>query len=153
MMQPHSELDPKTSLKVTRTIRASAERVFDAFVVPELRRQWWAVQPGDRCTVCEIDGRVGGDYRINMITGNGEFTMTGTFREFVRPKKLVFTWSWPTEEVRDTLVTILFEPSGKNVTFLTIIHSGFSTPEYRDMHSEGWTGCAGTLAAFLESAG
>ena len=53
-------LDPETTLDMTRVVRAPREKVFDAWVVPELRRQWWRSKPGALCTLCEIDARQGG---------------------------------------------------------------------------------------------
>lgn len=150
-MIPLDPLDPNTSLKVVRVIKAPQEKVFDAFIVPELRQKWWASKPGNYCTVCEIDGRVGGHYRINMITPNGEFFATGTFREIVRPEKQVFTWSWPAGEVVDSVVTVLFKALDPKTTELTLVHEKLPDAEYRDMHAEGWAGCTETLAAFLEA--
>jgi len=142
--------DSDSSLRVTRIIKAPQEKVYDAFIVPELRKQWWASKPGYSCTVCEIDARVGGDYRINMITAEGEFFAVGTFRELVRPEKQVFTWSWPTGEVKESLVTLLFKAIDANTTELTILHEKLPSTKYRDLHAEGWTGCAASLAGFVE---
>jgi len=143
--------DSDSSLRVTRIIKAPQEKVYDAFIVPELRKQWWASKPGYSCTVCEIDARVGGDYRINMITAEGEFFAVGTFRELVRPEKQVFTWSWPTGEVKESLVTLLFKAIDANTTELTILHEKLPSTEYRDLHAEGWTGCMASLAGVVES--
>ncbi len=149
-MIPLDPLDPNTSLKMVRVIQAPQEKVFDAFIVPELRRKWWASKPGSHCNVCEIDGRVGGHYRINMVTPDGECNVTGTFREIVRPEKQVFTWSWTTGEVVDSIVTILFKALGPKTTELTLIHEKLPAGEIRDLHMEGWIGCGESLAAFVE---
>jgi uncharacterized protein YndB with AHSA1/START domain len=125
-------LDPDSSLQATRVIKAPREKVYDAFIVPELRKQWWASKPGYSCTICEIDARVGGDYRINMLTTEGEFFAARTFQELVRPEKQVFTWSWPTGEVKESLVTLLFKAIDDHTTELTLIHEKLSSAEYRD---------------------
>ena len=145
--------DPNTSLKLTRTIKASREKVFDAFVIPELRKQWWGTEPGDRCTLCEMDVRVGGRYRINMIKKENEYIVNGEYHEVGRPEKLVFTWTWEapsSEEVKDTLVTITFKALSAKTTELTIRHERFKTTTMRDRHSEGWTGCMKSVATFVE---
>ena len=144
--------DPKLSLNVSRTIKASREKVFDAFVIPELRKQWWGVGAGDRCTLCEIDARTGGRYRMNMIRGNTEHIVGGEFHEVVRPAKLVFTWTWeaPTQDVQNSLVTIEFKALAEKQTEVTIRHERFPTPVLRDLHAEGWAGCLKSVETFLQ---
>jgi len=145
-------IDANVSLNVNRTIKAPREKVFDAFVIPELRKQWWRCGPGDRCTICDIDARVGGRYRINMIKDGNEHIVGGEYLEVVRPEKLVFTWTWeaPTQEVKDSLVTIVFKAIAEKLTEVTISHERFATSKLRDLHAEGWAACLASAGAFLE---
>src|SRR5207302_1346694 len=102
---------PDTTLRITRILDAPREKVFDAWVDPELRKRWWGSSPDDRCSVCEIDARAGGKYRVGMVSSKRESIAVGEFREFVRPEKLVFTWSWekPADGVQNSVVTLLFK--------------------------------------------
>ncbi len=145
-------MDPQTSLQITRMIPGPREKVFDAFVVPELRKKWWSASAGQRCTLCEIDARKGGKYRINMISADHEFVTVGQFVEFDRPQKLVFTWSWekPTEEIKESLVTIQLKAPNDSTTELTLTHERLKSPEFRDMHAHGWAGCLGALANLMQ---
>jgi uncharacterized protein YndB with AHSA1/START domain len=51
------------ALIARRTIRASVERVFEAWTQPELLRAWWGPRPVT-CSGADVDLRVGGKYRI-----------------------------------------------------------------------------------------
>src|SRR6185503_3106474 len=100
---------------MTRSFNAPRRLVFDAFTKPELVRQWLLGPDGWSMPVCEIDLRVGGKYRYvwrKEATGE-EMGMGGTFREIVRPEKLVatekFDEAWYPGEAVDTTV---FEERG-----------------------------------------
>ncbi len=46
---------------------------------------------------------------------------TGTYREIDRPHRLVFTWSSPATQFRDSVVTVTFKPAS-DVSTLVEIH-------------------------------
>ena len=58
-------------LTMTRTIRAPRQKVFDAFVKPELARKWFGIR-GFTVTRADIDARVGGRYRMTMQPRSGD---------------------------------------------------------------------------------
>ena len=133
--------DAAPTLEVRRTIRASRQRVFDAWTQPEEMKQWSA--PGPMVTsLAEVDLRVGGAYRIRMRGPDGaEYQTEGVYREVDPPKKLVYTWQWasgPNTEV--TLVTVEFIELGDR-TEVVLRHTGFLTDGARDNHEKGWLGC------------
>ena len=57
------------TVRVSRIIHAPRDRVFQAWLDPELRRQWWVTHGNGRLATCEIDARVGGKYRQSQIGG------------------------------------------------------------------------------------
>jgi uncharacterized protein YndB with AHSA1/START domain len=66
--------------------------------------------------------------------------LTGTYRTVDPPRELAFTWRWESGGPGDgveSLVTITFEPVGDR-TELTLVHSGFSTPESAAPYRIGW---------------
>src|SRR5205823_7243388 len=78
-------------LTVSRTIRAPRQKVFDAFVKPELLKQWFGPR-GFTVTDAAIDPRVDGRYRFSMRAKTGEIhTVGGVYREVAAPERLVFT--------------------------------------------------------------
>ncbi|MEO8130382.1 MAG: SRPBCC family protein [Bryobacteraceae bacterium] len=78
---------------VERDFNAPRPLVFDAFTKPELVRLWLLGPDGWTMPVCEIDLKIGGQYRYvwRKETTGKEMGMGGVFRAVVRPEKLVAT--------------------------------------------------------------
>src|SRR5687768_8193997 len=87
-----------TVLRVERTFRAPREEVFDAWLEPELLRQW-LTGPGGTSPHAEVDARIGGEFRISMTSRVGELFalipgqtgvvhMVGRYLEIARPERL-----------------------------------------------------------------
>jgi uncharacterized protein YndB with AHSA1/START domain len=135
-------------LIVRRTIRASAETIFDAWTRPEQLRVWWGPSPVT-CSAAEIDLRVGGRYRIANAVPDGPTVMIeGEFREIKRPHKLVYTWRMGLDAPESSLVTVRFEEH-EEATEVVIVHEQVPSEAVRDSHEEGWNGCLDGLAAFV----
>ena len=134
----------ETALQIKRTFQAPREKVFRAWTEPEEMKHWCG--PTDEYeTHAEVDLCVGGKYRIEMKhSGGGVHTAIGEYREVEVPSKLVYTWSWEDGTVEDTVVTVEFSDLG-SATEVTLTHDLFPSGDWRDKHSEGWTGCLGRL--------
>jgi uncharacterized protein YndB with AHSA1/START domain len=100
----------------------------------------------------ESDARVGGRYRIVMLSPDGEkHAVGGVYREVVANEKLVFTWAWdaaPGDEAYESLVTVLFKPDAGG-TLLTLTHERLFDEESRDGHEKGWNGALDKLEKFI----
>ena len=142
------EATQQIELKLERTFDAGAERVFDAWIDPELLRRWWAAGPDWSCSRAEVDARPGGRYRLSMSNpaSGDEHTVGGEYREVERPSRLVYTWAWEGEspEPRETLVTVEFHEEGEGTRVL-LVHSGLSNDQSRDAHEHGWNACLDNL--------
>jgi len=58
---------------VTRTINGPARIVFEAFTRAELFKQWWVPKSmGMTLLSCEMQARVGGEYRLAFDVGGPE---------------------------------------------------------------------------------
>ncbi|MDH3458647.1 MAG: SRPBCC domain-containing protein, partial [Gemmatimonadota bacterium] len=93
--------------------------------------------------------KVGGRYRLAMRSAEGKsHTAVGTYREIVRPTRLVYTWSWEEggSNTEETLVTVEFNAVG-GATEVVLTHERFATAESRDDHLRGWTSCVDRLEA------
>ena len=130
------------ALVLRRTYKAPRERVFDAWVKPEIFRRWMG--PSD-VAVAEMsfDARVGGKYRIVMVAPDGErFVVFGTIREYRRPERLSYTWQWEDDdgapEGNETLLALDFHDRDGD-TELVLTHENFANAESRDRHNEGWS--------------
>jgi uncharacterized protein YndB with AHSA1/START domain len=109
---------PAKQLVIERTLRASAERVFDAFTDPDQLTRWWWPN-GFTCPAAEVDLRVGGSYRLAMewpqsIPAQDRFShyMGGEYYEIDRPHRLVMSGRAVNEEQGElfaTLIELTFE--------------------------------------------
>jgi len=143
-------------LKVTRTIRASRQRVFRAWTEPELMMRWFVEGDADM-TVCEIDLREGGTYRLEGHVGEKRWSIWGSYLEVRPPERLVYTWTWKHDEGigtpdGDTTVTVEFRDRGSE-TELVLTHERFTSIAARDEHTQGWGSCLNRLERVLAEEG
>lgn len=133
------------SLIVRRTVRASQERLFDAWTTPAELQRWWG--PAHvRCVGAEVDLRVGGEYRIgNELPDGNVVWIVGEFEEIDRPRRLVYSWRTHTNVER---VTVRFEPAG-DATEVIIVHERMADAATRADHEHGWLGCLDGLEGLV----
>ncbi|TGM95216.1 SRPBCC family protein [Leptospira yasudae] len=94
---------------ITRTFNAPRPLVFDAMTKPELLKRWFEGPPGWTLIVCDIDLKVGGNYRyVWRNEGGRDMGMGGVYLEIAAPERLVatevFDESWYAGEAIDTSV-------------------------------------------------
>ncbi len=150
----HTTTESQTSLQIKRTYKATREQVFRAWTNPEALKKWFGPSDDFKTPVAEVDLKVGGTYRLQMIAPNGEsHGVGGVYREINSPEKLVFTWMWeegvscdggPPEPPVETLVTVEFFECGEE-TEIVLTHERLPNVESRDKHKEGWDGCLARL--------
>ncbi len=109
--------------------RASPERVFDAWLEPELVTQWMSAAlkqfglTGDIRQV-EVDARVGGRFTFSDLREAGEAVHWGTYLEIDRPRKLVFTWYTSDEEEKENTSVVTLTIKAKDTGCIaTIVHT------------------------------
>lgn len=147
------------TLIVTRMLNAPQALVFKAWTAAEHIQQWMKPEPGMVVPRASMDVRVGGRFRIQMKTAEGEFvTAVGVFQEVKAPERLVYTWDWEKDgsgeefgevEGKTSLVTVEFLKRGER-TEMVLIHSRLATVETRDNHARGWGRIVENLATFVE---
>ena len=118
-------------LVVTRTFKAPARRVFEAWTKPELLKQWWIPKSfGLAFLSCEIDARTGGTYRFVFRHPSSEQPMAffGRYIEVIPNTRLV----WTNEEGGDagTFTTVTFEQRGDETLF--VLHDLYPSKEALD---------------------
>jgi uncharacterized protein YndB with AHSA1/START domain len=135
-------------LVVRRTIRATPERLFDAWTRPDQLVQWWGPS-GVTCPQADVDLRVGGSYRIANLFATGEtLYIAGEFQTIERPNKLVYTWRREPSEGPTELVTVLFEEHEAS-TEIIVIHERIADAAMMKGHEAGWHGCLDGLVAYV----
>ncbi len=83
-------LPSDTEYLITRVFDAPAESIFTAFTTPELVKRWWGFETSE-WLVCDIDLRVGGQWRYVIREGEMEVGFHGEYREIAAPHRLVST--------------------------------------------------------------
>jgi uncharacterized protein YndB with AHSA1/START domain len=83
-------LPSDTEILITRAFDAPADLVFKAFTTPELVKRWWGFETSE-WLVCDIDLRVGGQWRYVVRDNDMEVAFHGEYREIAAPHRLVTT--------------------------------------------------------------
>jgi uncharacterized protein YndB with AHSA1/START domain len=136
------------TLVVRRTIRATAERLFDAWTRPSQLTSWWG-PPGIECVDAQVDLQLGGAYRIaNRFPDGRVVWISGEFEVIEAPRRLVYTWRLDSQESGPERVTVRFEPQGE-FTEVIIVHERIPTDAARRGHEQGWEGCLAGLEHYL----
>jgi uncharacterized protein YndB with AHSA1/START domain len=137
------------TLTVRREIAASAEDLFDAWLDAESLSVW--MKPGTtRETRAETDPREGGAFRVVMVNQDSDAIVhTGMYRVIDRPRRLVFTWSSPATDFRDSIVTVTFE-SLEGSTVVQVHQVGLPSAGAQAGHVDGWSGALGELDRMMQ---
>ena len=143
--------------RVSHRFKASAERVFDAWVRPDSVRRWLKAAlkemglAGDIRRV-EIDARVGGGFLFSDQRGAEEASHWGRYLEFDRPRRLVFTWfTDPSEESKLSTVTVTIEPDGDGCVVTLVHEMDKAWAEYLSRTEQGWSRMLGAIARLTET--
>jgi uncharacterized protein YndB with AHSA1/START domain len=132
--QTSVERKSELELVVTRTVNAPARLVWEAWTKAELFRRWWVPKSyGPNLVSCEMDVRVGGQYRLAFLHEGSTMEFFGTYLEVTPTSRLV----WTNEEGDEgqTVTTVTFdETAGKT---LVVIHDLYPSKEAVDTGSTG----------------
>lgn len=127
-------LPSETEIRFTRFFSRPRQLLFAAWTQPEHMRHWWGCD-GSSITVCEMDLRVGGSWKIvmRMADGSDQF-FHGVYREIAAGERLVYSecYDAPQFGSPEWLATVVFEEcdGGTQLTH-TIRHR---SREVRDGH-------------------
>ncbi|WP_426122749.1 SRPBCC family protein [Pararhizobium sp. PWRC1-1] len=134
-------------LTVSRKIAASRERVFNAWLSPQMLAKFMMTPlPGSKPAKVSNDPIKGGRFSIVMVTPEKEIPHGGTYLEIDPFAHLSFTWESP-YSLDDSVVTIDLAELGPESTEIIVRHVKFKSEEARQGHEQGWTAILGNLAA------
>ncbi len=132
---------------VKRTIPATVDELFDAWLDPESLAQW--MRPGiDALSTATGDARVGGAFEVVMHHPDGPKRHHGEYRVIERNRKLVFTWISDATHHAETLVTVDFHPSISS-TEIVLTHERMPDHDAAVGHGRGWTAALALLETLL----
>ena len=128
------ERQSERELVVTRTVNAPARLVFEAWTKAELFRRWWVPKSyGLTLLSCEMDVRVGGQYRLAFQHEGSTMEFFGTYLEVTPYSRLV--WTNDEGEAGATVTTVTFEEiAGKT---LLVVHDLYPSKDAVDTGSTG----------------
>lgn len=119
------------AIRITREFDAPVERVFRAWVDPDLFVRW--VGPRSIDTTIDVwDARTGGSWRYTSRRGDEVYGFYGSFHEVRPSERLVQTFTWDGAPDGVSLETMTFEDLGDGRT-RTVGLSVVESFEIRDM--------------------
>jgi uncharacterized protein YndB with AHSA1/START domain len=130
---------PNADLTVTvvHDYLAAPEQAFDAWLDPQLARQWLFATPGGVMQRVEIEPLVGGSFVIAEQRGETLVEHHGKYVELDRPRRIAFDFT-AMRDAATTRVNINVAPAaeGARVTLTHKIDPAWAT--YLDRTREGW---------------
>ncbi|HLZ09399.1 MAG TPA: SRPBCC family protein [Chloroflexota bacterium] len=131
--------NPKLAVAVLSDLEVALEREFNAprhlvfavFTRAEHLRHWWGLFEGSTMTVCEIDARPGGAWRMVLRGADGNVNgFRGQFREVVPPERVTWTFEWEGLPGHISVETVTFTEQNGRTTMRGVTH--FDSIEDRD---------------------
>jgi uncharacterized protein YndB with AHSA1/START domain len=125
-------LPTDTTVRVARSFAAPRELVYQAYTTPALMQRWLVGYPGWTMPVCEMDVRVGGEFRWRWRSDEdgSEFGFHGEFLEVAPPEWLRHTEHFDPGDLGGSmgdgpaLITVTFEEHDGFTTVTTLIDYG-----------------------------
>jgi len=142
------------TLQLSKIIKASRSRTFEAWTRPEDLLHWFAPGPM-KATTIDVDLTVGGVFRWAMqgpSSRSGEMTQVvyiGVFQEIVPDQLLKFSWQPEGNPSEDTLVTVTFaDVEGGTEVMLT--HEHIPSTDIYNRNKMGWGSMLDKLCGLIE---
>lgn len=124
-------------VEVVHAFTAPPERVYGAWLDPDLTREWFGPGLGQTEPV-EIDARVGGRFRIVQIRDGRPVGHSGEYLVLERPRHLAFTWATDDDAGRDEVhVHIARTEGGSSVRLVHTIDAKWES--LSDRVGQAWT--------------
>lgn len=150
-------------LKMTRTFASQPEKVYEAWLTPDIFRKWLFTAENTN-QVAANEPEVGGNWEIIDRREGKNYRAIGKYLELDRPNRIVMTFEMPqfgdtTDELIISLKTV---PNGTEMTFtqnIIVPHEEVwgeseiekALQEYHDSTEQGWNLMFMGLKALLET--
>jgi uncharacterized protein YndB with AHSA1/START domain len=121
-------MSSRIEARVSQHLKATSERVYDAWLDPGKARVWMAASltswglAGDIRRV-EIDARVGGKFFFSDMRDGIEARHCGSYLELDPPQKIVFTWITDESEDADPSVVTIMGTSRSSGNDVLTLHN------------------------------
>lgn len=122
-------LPSDTEILISRVFDAPAELVFKALTTPELVKRWWGFETSE-WLVCEVDLRVGGQWRFVIRERDMEVGFHGEYKEIDAPYRFVSTEVYEGFPEAGSLNTVTLDEVDGVTTLTTLVQHQLK--EHRD---------------------
>ncbi|KIF81373.1 SRPBCC family protein [Noviherbaspirillum autotrophicum] len=139
------------TVRLHRVLRASPERVYQAFLNAEAMAKWLPPY-GFTCKVLHMDASVGGTYRMtftNFTTGKGH-SFGGEYRELVPFEKIRYTDKFDDPNLPGEMQTTITFKQVLCGTELNVVQEGLPEVIPLEMCYLGWQESLAQLAQLVE---
>lgn len=145
-----------TTLRLSRVIKAPAERIYKAFLDPDALAKW--IPPhGFTAHVHKMDARIGGSYRMSFSTINRSWTQFfgGKYLELKPYEKIVHTDTFEGNDPNfpaghEMTVTVTFKPV-QGGTEVNILQENIPKGPAGEGAPEGWKQSLDNLQRLCEA--
>jgi uncharacterized protein YndB with AHSA1/START domain len=138
-------------IRITQHFDAPADRVFDAWVNPDVARRWLFATASRPMTRVRIDARAGRSFSLEDRDGGERAAWTGRYLEVVRPRRLVFAYSDSTRARQPARIRVEIAPLAAGCE-LTLVHEG-ALPDEAARIDGRWAGMLYGLGETLKGKG
>ena len=147
-----SQVERRAAVRVTGKFKASAARVFDAWITPRIAGKWLFATASRPLARVAIDARAGGGFRLVERSGREHIEYTGVYIEIARPSRLAFTLSAENHQqaITRVIAEILPLPGRRHRCEVSVVHEGVPR-EYVGRVESRWTGMLYGLGQILSS--
>lgn len=122
-------LPSDTEILITRVFDAPAGLVYKALTTPELVKRWWGFETSE-WLVCEVDLRVGGQWRYVIRDQGMEVGFHGEYKEIDAPHRFVSTEVYEGFPDAGSLNTVTLDEVDGVTTMTTLVQHELK--EHRD---------------------
>jgi uncharacterized protein YndB with AHSA1/START domain len=160
----------KRDVVVTRIFDAPVEQVWQAWVEPDMVKQWWG-PTGFTCPLAEMDVREGGTSLVCMRApqeyGGQDVYSTWTYTRLAPNERLEYTFNFADKDghkltpaqvgvppgiPEDGRHLITFKALAGNRTEMTMTEHGYTSDQAHDLSKAGLEQCLDKMAASLARA-
>lgn len=141
------------TITISRTIKASLERVFKAWAEPDARVIWGPPSEDEAIEFVECDFRIGGrDVHVCGQQGELRFRVETLYHDIQVPLRLLFTERVSTDDATlcASLITVEFAEAGNATKLeLTVQVASLVGKEMITGNSGGWNAALNNLDSYL----
>lgn len=141
---------PQINVRVHQHMNASPERIFDAWLDPELIGRWMfgPALRDEEIVRINVEAQVGGAFSFVVRRQGQEIDHVGQYLEMDRPHRLAFTWGTAdTKDHSHVSVEVVPAESGCDVTLVHQLHPDWA--DYADRTEAAWSQMLRALATVM----